>query len=240
MENIIICNKNCSLVVNINLCWLKLIQMQICKYFPDPNYLVYSSSSCYIFNFSCALSNNVLLSWTPREHSWLKAKTIVCSTFYIIHKSCPITIRIAMKHKFLKKIKFYTIVHTTLDISYNSFWQLENVIHYHNVVVRYIKHSIKLLYWPASTLSASSSLLNFSFWFKGVLVLFHFSMWNFFSISLAYFFWHIKIPSWLCFTSIPRKYDNKPRYVISNTLSISALNSFISFSSFLSISKSST
>jgi len=33
MENKIICNINCSLVVNINMCWLKLIYMQIYKYF---------------------------------------------------------------------------------------------------------------------------------------------------------------------------------------------------------------
>ena len=89
MKNRIICNKNYSFIVNINLCWLKLIHMQIYKYFSYPNYLIYDNVSCCIFSFSCALSNNVLLSWTPREHAWSEAKTIAWSAFHIIHRSCP-------------------------------------------------------------------------------------------------------------------------------------------------------
>ena len=149
--------------------------MQICKYFSNPDCLIYNISNCYKFSFICVLNNNILLSWTPREHPWFKVETIVCNTFHIIHKSCPVTIKIAL------------------------FWQLENVIHYHNVWimianlflfvdVRFIKQPINLLYWPLLALSAPSSSLNFSFYFIELFVLFHFSIWNFFSISLAYFF----------------------------------------------------
>jgi hypothetical protein len=55
MKNMIICNKNYSFIVNINMCWLKLIHMQIYKYFPYPNYLIYGNRSCCIFSFRCAL-----------------------------------------------------------------------------------------------------------------------------------------------------------------------------------------
>jgi len=125
MKNKIICNTNCSLIVNINLRWLMLIHMQICKYFSYPNCLIYSSGSCYIFSLSCALSNHILLPWTPREHTWFETKTIARSAFYIIHKFCSVTVRIAMKHKILRMRELYTIVYCTLDISYYLFCALK-------------------------------------------------------------------------------------------------------------------
>lgn len=51
------------------------------------------------------------------------------------------------------------------------------------VAVSYIKHLIKLLKFPSTILSVSSSLLNFSFGFIGVLVALQFPIWNFLSIS---------------------------------------------------------
>jgi len=125
MKNRIICNRNYSLIVNINMCWLKLILMQIYKYFSYPNRLIYSNSSCYIFGISCALSNHILLSWTPREHAWSEAKIIAQSAFHIIHRSCLVTIKIAMKHKNMRMRELYIVVYCTIDISCYSFCALK-------------------------------------------------------------------------------------------------------------------
>ena len=95
------------------------------------------------------------------------------------------------------------------------------------VTVKYIRLPTSLLNNVGYTIDPSSSLLNLKPAIIGVGVVLQLDILNLFKIVLAYLECDIQIPLSDYSTSIPRKNYMSPKLVISNSLSMIVLNSFM-------------
>ena len=82
-----------------------------------------------------------------------------------------------------------------------------------------------LLYNVGLTFLLQYSLLNFNPMIVGVDDDLMFYILNLVKTSATYFDWEIEIPFSVFFTSMPKKYLNKPKSVISNSLFMAVLKS---------------